>query len=455
MSHLKAYKYRLYPNKKQAEKFQWTLDRARELYHAALQERRDAYEIMVKQHPNYYDEMSRQKMTREHALNYNRQATQLPEIKEIRPEYHEIHSQVLQDVLRRVDRAYKAFFRRIKEGKTPGYPRFQGVARYDSFTFPQSGFSLTEDNRVCLSKIGTIKVKFPKGKKARPPVGKMKTCTIKREGQQWYIVFVCELEQEVVYHPVEEAVGIDLGLLHFATLSDGSTIENPRYVRQAENKLKKRHLALSRKKRGSKRRRKAAQQVGKAHRHIRNQRKDFHHKAARKLVTHYQTIIFEKLAPSNMSKRPKPKQDEVTGQYLPNGASAKAGLNKSILDAGWGIFQQICKNKAECAGSRILFVSPKYTSQMCSGCGAMVRKELKERWHECSCGCSLDRDHNAAKNILRLGLQSLEKEARARTERSEDAPLRSPQLEPWGVVTSIMLLQGSKHHEDKTALSSE
>jgi len=410
MSSLKAYKYRLYPKSAQAEKLQWTLDRARELYNAALQERRDAY-----------------RMCRV-SISYNQQAAQLPESKEIRPEYNYIHSQVLQDVLRRGKKAFDTFFRRIKEGKAPGYPRFQGYGRYDSFTYPQSGFSLTEDNRVCLSKIGTIKVKMPKGKKAHPPQGAMKTCTIKREGQHWFIVFTCEVEQEIVYHPSEETVGIDLGLLHFATLSDGSTIENPRHLRTSEPKLKKLQEALARKKRGSKRRRKAAQRVGKAHRHIRNQRKDFHHKQARKLVTAYQVIVFEKLQPANMSKRPRPKQDEATGQYLPNGASAKAGLNKSILDAGWGQFQQICKNKAECAGSRVLLVSPKYTSQMCSGCGAMVQKELEERWHTCSCGSSLDRDHNAAINILRLGLQALEQESRARTERSEDAPLRSPRL---------------------------
>ncbi|MFI5335049.1 MAG: RNA-guided endonuclease InsQ/TnpB family protein [Chlamydiales bacterium] len=428
MSSLKAYKYRLYPNKKQAEKLHWTLDRARELYNAAIQERRDAYEIRIKRHPNYYDEATRKHLTQQHALTYTQQATQLPEIKEVRPEYSDIHSQILQDVLRRVDKAYRSFFRRIKKGQTPGYPRFQGYGRYESFTFPQSGFSLTVDNRVCLSKIGTIKVKIPKGKKAHPPVGEMKTCTIKREGEHWFIVFTCEVEQEVVYHPSEEAVGIDLGLLHFATLSDGSTIENPRYLRQAEQKLKKLQEALSRKKRGSKRRRKAALRIGKAHRHIRNQRKDFHHKEAHLLVTQYQTMVFEKLAPSNMSKRPKPKQEETSGQYLPNGASAKAGLNKSILDAGWGQFQQICESKAACAGSRVLCVSPKYTSQRCSDCGAMVQKELGERWHTCSCGCSLDRDHNAAINILQLGLQALKTESRARTERSGDAPLRSPRL---------------------------
>lgn len=172
----------------------------------------------------------------------------------------------------------------------------------------------------------------------------MKTCTIKREGIHWFVIFTCQVEQEVVYHPTEEAVGIDLGLLHFGTLSDRSTVENPRHLRNYEQKLKKLQEVLARKKRGSKRRRKAARVVGKNHRHVRNQRRDFHHKEARKLVNRYQIMVFEKLQPANMSKRPKPKQDEATGAYLPNGASAKAGLNKSINDAGWGQFQQICKN---------------------------------------------------------------------------------------------------------------
>ena len=407
---LKAFKYRLYPARKQAARLQEVLDRCRELYNAALQERKDAY-----------------RMARV-SIGYNQQAAQLPEIKEIRPEYTDIHSQVLQDTLRRVDKAFRAFFRRVKHGEKPGYPRFQAYGRYDSFTFPQFGFSLTEDHRVCLSKIGTIKVKFPTKKKANPPQGTMKTCTVKREGEHWSVVFTCEVEQELVYHSSHESVGIDLGLLHFGTLSDGSTIENPRHLRRSEQKLKKLQANLANKKRGSKRRRKAAQIVGKNHRHIRNRRKDFHHKEARKLVNGYGVIAFEKLQPANMSKRPKAKQDEETGQYLPNGASAKAGLNKSILDAGWGQFQQICVNKAEWAGSRVLLVNPKYTSQRCSGCGAIVKKELSERWHSCSCGCSLDRDHNAAINIKRAGLLLLAKEFQAWTEPSEDAPLRSPRL---------------------------
>ena len=171
---LRASKYRLYPNKQQRETLQWVLDRTRELYNAALQERRDAWNMCRV------------------SITYYQQAAQLPEIKEVRPEYNDIHSQVLQDVLRRVDKAYKAFFRRVKEGKTPGYPRFHGYERYDSFTYPQSGFSLTQDNRVYLSKIGTIKMKMPTGKKANPPQGNRKTCTIKREGNDWFVVFTCE-----------------------------------------------------------------------------------------------------------------------------------------------------------------------------------------------------------------------------------------------------------------------
>ncbi|HAT45888.1 MAG TPA: transposase [Ktedonobacter sp.] len=373
-----AYKFRLYPTRKQEAMLTWTLDRARELYNAALQERRDAYRMAGK------------------SLNYYDQANQLPEIKDIREEYNGIHSQVLQDVLRRVEKAFKRFFARWKSGETPGYPRFQGRNRYDSFTYPQGGSSLTADNRVCLSKIGSIK-----GKVHREIKGTIKTCTIKREGDAWYAVFACEVEAE----PLPEnhnAVGIDLGLLHFATLSDGSTIENPGHYRRAEKHLKKVQEALSCKKRGSHRRKKAVKCIAKAHRKVANQRRDFLHKQSRKLVNAYGTIVFEEVQPANMSKRPKPKQDE-NGTYLPNGAAAKGGLNKSINDAGWSQFVQFCTYKAARAGRNVVQVNPRYTSQVCSGCAQIRKKELSDRWHSCECGAELDRDHNAAINILALG----------------------------------------------------
>jgi putative transposase len=249
---------------------------------------------------------------------------------------------------------------------------------------------------VSLSKIGSIKVKLH-----REILGKMKTCTIKREGSQWYAVFTCEVETQP-FPACDDAVGIDLGLLHFATLSTGETIENPRYFRQAEKKVVKLQQSLTRKKSGSHRRKKAVKLVTKAHRKVRNQRHDFLHKHSRSLVHRYGLIVFEDLHPANMSKHPKAKQDEK-GAYLPNGASAKGGLNKSIGDAGWSMFTQMCVAKAENAGRRVIFVDPKYTSQICSSCGQVRKKTLAERWHSCACGTELDRDHNAAINILALG----------------------------------------------------
>jgi len=381
MSSLKTYKYRLYPTKKQAITLQGVLDRLRELYNAALQERRDCYRYTGK------------------GTSYTQQAAQLSEIKELRPEYQQIHSQVLQDTLRRVDKAFQAFFRRVKEGETPGYPRYQGKNRFDSFTYPQSGFSVTHDNRLCLSKIGTIKLKLH-----RPIEGKGKTCTLKREGDHWYCCFVCEVETIPRTPSTDEEVGVDLGVSKLATLSTGDVIEHPRFYRQAQKKLAKAQQALSRKKKGSHRRKKAVKRVARLHRKVRHQRNDSLHKWSRWLVNTYQTIVFEELAPATLSKRPKVKQDAETGQYLPNGASAKAGLNKSILDAGWRQFVTFCQYKAAWAGTvQIVMVDPKYTSQTCSGCGAVKKKDLSERWHACECGCSLDRDHNAAINILRLG----------------------------------------------------
>lgn len=398
----RSFKYRLSPTQKQADTLQWILDRSRELYNAALQERRDAYDV-IKHCPDFYDRQARKQAVQTQNINYYSQANQLSEIKDDREEYKDIHSQILQDVLKRVDKAFKAFFRRCASGATPGYPRFQGRDRYDSFTYPQGGYSLSlsprqesHDSRVCLSKIGRIKVKLH-----RELQGPIKTCTIKREGEQWYVVFSCEVKAEPL-SVSDTAVGIDLGVLHFATLSTGETIENPRYLRKGEQKLKVLQQSLSTKKRGSHRRKKAVQKVAKAHRKIRNQRADFLQKESRKLVNAYGTMVFEELQPVNMSRRATPKQDE-NGTYLPNGASAKSGLNKSINDASWGQFVQYCTYKAECAGRTVVTINPKYTSQICSGCGIVKKKALSERWHSCECGTELDRDHNAALNILRLG----------------------------------------------------
>jgi putative transposase len=377
----KAYKFRLYPNKTTEQKLYWTLSRCRELYNAALSERRDSYKYTGK------------------GVSYYEQKRDLVEIKnEIREEYKDIASHVLQDVIMRLDKAMQNFFRRVKQGEKPGYPRFQGRNRYDSFCYPDGAGWKLDGGKLHLSKIGTIKVKVH-----REVQGKIKTATMKQESGHWYVIFSCDLPEAETLPLSHVDIGIDLGVSHLATLSNGERIDHPRFFRKAEKDLARKQQALSRKNRGSHRRDKARKRVAKAHKKIANQRQDFLHKASRQLVDRYQVIVFEDLQTATITKAPKPKQDTETGEYLPNGAAAKGGLNTSILDAGWGLFVAMTSYKAASAGREVRKVTPKYTSQICSGCGTVRKKELSERWHSCECGTELDRDHNAAINILRLG----------------------------------------------------
>ena len=410
---MKVYKYRISAKQHITGRLQWVLDRCRELYNASLQARRDAYELAVKRHPNYYDEETRKQLTKAHAVGYYEQKRELVGMKELRTEYQEIGAHVLQDVMLRLQRAFENFFRRVLKGEQPGYPRFQGCNRYDSFTYPDgAGWKLESKERLVdkrgmvkvnlhLSRIGTVHVHLH-----RSIEGTIKTLTIKREGEHWYAIFACDIGMPNPLPTSYEDVGVDLGVTRFAALSNGGFIEHPRYFRQAEKKLAKAQQALARKQRGSHRRAKAVKRVVKCHRKIRNQRKDFHHKVSRKLVNQYQVIVFEDLRIKNLTRAPAPKQDE-NGTYAPNGASAKAGLNKSILDAGWATLTVMTSVKAAWAGRTVLFVNPSMTSQLCSGCGAVIKKDLSERWHSCECGTELDRDTNAAINILNRGKQQL------------------------------------------------
>lgn len=376
----KTFKYRLYPKPAVERKLAWTLARCRELYNAALSERRDAYRYAGK------------------SISYYDQQNDLPSLKhEIREEYQDIAAHVLQDVLRRLDRAFAAFFRRLKSDKQPGYPRFQGCNRYNSFTYPDGAGWKFDGRSLHLTKIGSIKVKLH-----RPLSGEIKTVTIKREVDEWYVTFSCEGPEPEKLPMFSEEVGIDLGVTHLATLSNGEMIEHPRYYRKAQSTLKKRQQALSRKKPSSHRRDKARKLVAKAHRKIVRQRQDFQHKASKQLVERYQVIVFEEIQIGNLTTKPKPKQDEK-GAYLPTGVAAKGGLNKSILDASWGTFVSMCSIKAAWAGRTVIKVDPRFTSQICSGCGQVRKKDLTERWHTCDCGTELDRDVNAAINILERG----------------------------------------------------
>ena len=295
---IKTFKYRIYANTHTTEKLHWVLERCRELYNASLQERRDAYEMGVKRHPGYYDEQTRMHLTREHAVGYYEQKRELVDIKQLRPEYQDIASHVLQDVILRLHRAYENFFRRVQNGEQPGYPRFQGRHRYDSFCYPDgAGWKLETQQRpkhrkgivrvnLTLTKIGTVKLHLH-----RAMGGTIKTLTIKREGEHWYAICTCDIGKPEPLPTSYEDVGIDLGVTHFAALSNGEFIDHPRYFRKVEKKLASAQRTLSRKKRGSHRRKKAMQQVAKYHRKIAHQRKDFQHKASRKLVNHYQMIV--------------------------------------------------------------------------------------------------------------------------------------------------------------------
>lgn len=360
---MKTYKYRLYPTKAQKQKLDENLNLCRVLYNTALSQRKTAY---------------RQQRI---SLNYYDQASELKEVKECLPEYKYIHSQVLQDVLKRVDKAFQNFFRRVKLGEKPGYPRFKGYGWYDSFTYPQSGFSLSDNSkgsqRLKLSKFGSIKIKLHRAIK-----GKIKTCSIKRELDNWYVCFSCEVQPEPLLK-TQKSVGIDVGIEKYATLSDGTLIENPRFFRESEAKLKREQRKLSRKQKGSNSRKKQKIKLAKIHRKIKNQRKDFLQKLSTWLIRNYDTIALENLQISNMLKN--------------------HNLAKSISDASWSMFAEYLSYKAESAGRKVIFVNPRNTSQICSNCGVIVKKTLATRTHRCSCGLILDRDVNAAINILRLG----------------------------------------------------
>jgi putative transposase len=376
----KTFKYKLKPTPEQEEAMTLVLRRCRELYNAALQERKEAWQKCGV------------------SITVAGQSAQLPEIKVVRPEYRDIHSQVLQDVLTRLDRAFQAFFRRVKNGETPGYPRFQGVNRYYSFTYKQFGNGATLDNGfLVLSKIGRIAVRW-----SRPIEGAPKTITISREADGWYVCFSCT---DVPMQPLPatgQETGIDLGIEAFATLSDGTRVFSPGWYRQAERALKTAQRRVSRRKQGSNRRRKAVILLAKAHQQVARQRADFHHKKALELVRAYDTIYHEALQPANMVKN--------------------HHLAKSITDAGWGAFLTILTYKAAWAGRRVVAVNPAFTSQTCSGCGVIVSKGLSVRWHACpDCGTSLHRDHNAAKNIERLGL-SRRGEVASATPKNREAP---------------------------------
>ncbi len=360
----KSYSYKLRPTPDQERILERTLMFCRHIYNAAVEERRAAWQ------------------RRGISVDYYQQKAELPGIKEALPEYAEVNSQVLQDVVLRVDRAYQAFFRWVKAGETPGYPRFQGRNRYHSFTYPQvgeHGSARLDNGFLALSKLGRVAVRW-----SRPLEGTLKTVTITREADGWYAILSCADVPAQPLPPTGNETGIDVGLRVFLVTAGGLTVENPCHRRKAERKLAKANKRISRRKKGSKRRAKAVGWLGKAHQAVKRQRADFHHKTAIMLLRRYDTIYLEDLRVANM----------VRNRHLA----------RSISDAGWAHFRAILEAKAACAGRRVVAVPPTYTSQDCSRCGGRIPKSLSMRTHVCTnCGLVLDRDENAARNIQWAG----------------------------------------------------
>lgn len=359
----KAFKYKLYPTRQQEAAMQTMLDTHRHLYNRALEERKNAWE-QERRSVTYYDQAAQ--------LKYERASN---------PYMAVTNAGSCVATLRRLDKAFQAFFRRIKAGEKAGYPRFKSRNRFDTVEFPSYGNGCkVEGNRVYFQHIGRVRFKL-----YRAIEGTIKTVSFTRQADGWHVVFSCDLgEIAPAPHP-GPMVGFDLGLKAFLVTSDGESITPPKFYRKAEKALRRAQRQVSRRQKGSKRRAKAVQNLAKVHLHIANQRRDFHHKTARKLVAQYGTIVHEEL--------------NIQG-------IARTRLAKSTYDVGWSQFLTILHSKAAEAGCVVIPVPAKDTTQACSACGKLpeIRKTLNDRVHRCArCGYEADRDLNAALNIKRLG----------------------------------------------------
>jgi putative transposase len=395
---IRAYKFLLRPTVRQAQALVEMLRDHCSLYNGALQERRDAW-----RHPS------------KTSVRYGMQSAQLKEIRAFDAERQgrwSFSSQ--QATLRRLDKAFAAFFRRVTSGEAPGYPRFRGVNWFDTVDFPKDGDGCRWNStphdpvtRVRFQGVGHVKVN-----QHRPVVGKIKTVSVKREGRKWFVVLSVEQDQPDPLPATGSVAGIDLGIANFLADSNGDFVASPRHGRRAAAKLQAAQQALSRFPRCKAKDRtanhqRAVDKVAQLHGKVRRQRLDHAHKTALDLVRAHDFIAHEDLKIRNMSRAPGPKPDpDRPGGFLPNGAGAKAGLNRSIRDAGWGVFLTILHAKAESAGREVIAVDPRNTSRTCPECGHCARENrpTQEKFHCVSCGYTAHADTVGATNVLRAGL---------------------------------------------------
>jgi putative transposase len=362
----KAFKYRLYPTNWQEQALADMLETHRRLYNQALAERKTAWE------------------ERGESVSYGDQSAHLKDARTTNPYLACTNFSSCQATLRRLDRAFQAFFRRINSGETPGYPRFKGLSRFDTVEFPSYGDGCKLDGALLsFQHIGRIKSKLQ-----RPLEGAIKTTSFKRQADGWHVIFSCEPpDSEFAPSPLP-ATGIDLGLKAFLVTAVGREVARPRYYRKAQAALRRSQRSVARKQKESNCRKKAARRLAKQHLRVANQRRNFHHQVARQLVGQYGMIAHEALNIQGITR---------------------SRLARSAHDAGWGQLISILHSKAVGAGVQVIAVPPQGTTQQCSACGTVPetseqRKTLGERVHRCpSCGYTADRDRNAAQNILRLG----------------------------------------------------
>ena len=355
---LRTFQFRLRPNSTQGAELERILADNCETANACIQERRDAWKLQRK------------------SISYRDQQSELTELRKD-PAFQWMACDIQRDPLRRVDRAFKAFYRRCKTpGQKPGFPRFRSRFRYDSFGF---GLPVVRERSIKIPNVGDIRARG-----GRPIQGRAKLCTVKRDGKRWTASVVCDIGPAPEKVAVSRAVGIDVGLTTLATLSDGTEIQNPRWTRKHEVRIAAANRALARKKRGSHNRIKAREALRRAHQRAANARLNYIHHASKWLVSNYDLIAYEDLNIQGMSQ---------------------GRLAKSIMDAAWGILLYQLRYKAESAGTHVIAVNPRGTSQRCSGCGETVKKTLWQRTHSCPhCGLELGRDANASRNILALGI---------------------------------------------------
>ena len=367
MKTARAWKFRLYPTKAQAKEMQTHLWFSKNLWNDGLELAKQLYA----DHQKFPTRNTYQEISKNSGL----------------------YSQAAQDVFIRLDLAIKAKLRRKKAGLKGGFPRFKSMDRMKSLHYPQSGFSLN-GKKLKVTPFGEINIK-----KHRELEGNIKTLTLKKEAAgKWYAIFTSETDVKPVPKNNRSVVGMDLGLINFAVLSDGTVIKNPRHLKKHQDNLRAKQKALSRAKRGSSNRKKAKKRLAAVHEKVRNARRDFLHKLSRQLVNSHSLIALEDLASQEMAEKQ---------------------FGKSINDAGWSEFISMLSyttgnevpcapmfdasniREAEGAGSRVVFVNPKSTTKECSRCGILTDKDLSERQHNCpSCGLSMSRDLNAAINIL-------------------------------------------------------